>query len=94
MSNKKVVYAKLHDGFFVPPTVGGQNGGGNFSDTLPPNKTLENFSMELEPSGALLLTWTSLGFKHSCLVGAANVKNAVFAPEKIMPSVASESKSA
>jgi len=88
---KKVVYAKLHEGFFIPGGVGSP---GNMSDTLPSqNKTLENFSMQEDDLGRLILTWTQGRgrIERSCSVAAANVKVAVYedkdlnAPSKTTP---------
>ena len=67
---KPVIYAHLHTGFFIPGMKQG-----NFTDTLPPtNKTLTNFRMTLEESGALFLQWEEGKYTTSFTVGAANVK--------------------
>lgn len=82
--NKKVIYAKLYEGFFVPGT-------GNLKDTLPPdNKTLRDLQMELDDCGGLLLSWTDVGqggrlVTRSCRVGDASVKVATFADEEYKP---------
>ena len=75
---KKVLYAKLHDGFFIPSL-------GNFKDTLPPdNKPLTGFKMTLQGStsdygpGSLLLEWIgAAGKPMAYVIGAATVKGAV-----------------
>lgn len=77
--SKRVVYAKLHDGFFIPSV-------GNMKDTLPPDsKTLSDFNMYLQENGGLLLSWTSLSGGHkllrSYMVGAATVKGVLFEDE-------------
>lgn len=78
--SRPVVFAELHDGFFVPGmgAVGGQ-----FKKTLPPEKTLKDFSMALEDDGSLTLKWAEAGFWQTVSVGAATVKIARLAPEKI-----------
>lgn len=82
--NRKVIYAKLYEGFFVPGT-------GNLKDTLPPdNKTLKDLSMEQDDSGSLLIRWTDVDksgqfVTRSCRVGAASVKVATFPDEEYKP---------
>lgn len=67
---KKVTYAQLHDGFFVPGMKNGQ-----FDKTLPPaNKTLDNLEMELQDSGALSVSWADGKYRKSITVAAANIK--------------------
>ena len=74
--SKKVSYAQLHAGFFVP-------GYGNFKETLPPdNKTLKNFAMTLTTGDAILLSWNNVQTNAPVeyLVGAANIKGAMLIP--------------
>lgn len=80
MSGKKVVYAKLHSGFFIPQV-------GNMTDTLPPqSKTLPDFAMSLQEQG-LLVTWTGYAgasrVKKSYLIGAATIVGCQFEDETI-----------
>lgn len=79
---KKITYAKLHDGFFIP-------GVGNMKDTLPPdNKSLPEFNMVLEDNGSITLTWTRKhgpGVKRcSHMIGAATVKSCSFPEEDVV----------
>lgn len=75
---KRVTYAKLHDGFFIPAI-------GNMKDTLPPdNKTLKGFKMTLEGSeseygpGSLVLSWLDgAGKAVTYVIGSATVKGAL-----------------
>lgn len=78
---KQVVYAMLHDGFFLPGMAGGQ-----FDKTLPPNKTLKKFVMYKEDDGTLTLNWEDGGYLQTVSVGAANVKIAKLVPEKLSQS--------
>ncbi len=67
--SKKVVYAKLHTGPFIP-------GVGTLTDTLPPQgKTLKDFTMYKAADGNLQLSWTDLqaGTNETAEVGASNV---------------------
>lgn len=75
MANK-VIYAKLHEGVFIPGT-------GSLGDTLPPqNKTLKNFSMEKQQDGTLQLSWDVGGLHEVADVGASNIVVLKYAPEK------------
>ncbi len=80
-TRKAVVFAQLHDGFFIP---GMGQSGGQFDKTLPPTKTLKNFKMYKEEDGTLTLNWEDGKYLQSISVGAANVKIAKFAPELIV----------
>ena len=67
--SKKVTYAKLHAGVFIP-TVG------NLSDTLPPqSKTLQELTMTTQPNGNLHLAWYDerKNEERSAEVGASNI---------------------
>ncbi len=77
---KPVTHAELHDGFFVP----GVSVGGNFTKSLPPtNKTLKDFKMFLEDSGALTVSWTEANYTKELTIGAANVKFAMSPPQPL-----------
>lgn len=74
---KQVIYAQLHDVFFIP-------GEGQFTNTLPPNsKNLKNFKMTLQDSGQLLLEWEKGGYTQSFTIAAAALKGAQHAPVKL-----------
>lgn len=75
---KQVIFAQLHEGFFLP----GMATGGQFTNSLPPTKTLKDFRMNLLDSGALLCEWEEGQYTKSFTVAAANVKVAQHAPEK------------
>lgn len=77
--SRKVVYAKLHAGIFIP-------GVGNLADTLPPaSKTLKDLSMTKQEDGNLLITWTdlSLGKYQAAEVGASNIIVIAYEPEPL-----------
>lgn len=77
--SRKVVYAKLHAGVFIP-------GVGNLADTLPPmNKTLKNFTMSAQASGALYLSWEDerTATNQAAEVGASNIIVLGYEPLKI-----------
>jgi hypothetical protein len=82
---KKVIYAKLHDGFFIPVV-------GNMKDTLPSDgKTLKDFEMELQDGGGLMLSWTGLDSKSTPVtkryfIGAATVKGVLLEDSPILKS--------
>jgi len=70
-----VTWAKLHTGLFIPGGIG------NLTDTLPPQgKTIKDFKMLLQDSGALILQWTEGSYTKRYMVGAANVAGALLAP--------------
>lgn len=78
--SKQVIHAQLHEGFFIP----GMPTGGNFKQTLPPaDKTLKNFKMNLQENGSLLVEFEDAGYLKSFSVASANIRIAVFAPEKL-----------
>lgn len=67
--SRKVVYAKLHAGIFIPNV-------GSLSDTLPPaTKTLKNLTMVKEQDGNLRLDWEDerSGTLHAAEVGSSNI---------------------
>lgn len=66
---RKVTYAKLHAGVFIP-------GVGNLADTLPPqSKTLQGFTMTKVDGGNLLLQWKDekTATNQAAEVGASNI---------------------
>lgn len=78
--SKKVTYARLHTGFFVP-------GFGNFKETLPPDgKTLKDFKMEKQSDGNLLLTWKDekTATIQSYEISSSNIVGMQFEAEKIV----------
>jgi hypothetical protein len=93
---KRVLYAKLHDGFFVPlvrdnKTGRSHPGPGEFKNTLPPDsKTIPGFEMFELDDGRLYLKWTGHPGVH---IGAANVKCVVLAAEEEKPSNDSKTSS-
>jgi len=77
--SKKVIYAKLHAGIFIPSV-------GNLSETLPPQgKTLKNFTMEKRPDGNLSLSWDDLASAthNEAEVGSSNIVVLVYESEKL-----------
>jgi hypothetical protein len=77
---RKVVYAKLHAGIFIP-------GVGNLADTLPPlNKTLKNFTMSTQASGNLYLSWEDerTATNQAAEVGASNIIVIGYEPAKLV----------
>lgn len=78
--SRKVIYAKLHAGVFIP-------GVGTLSDTLPPqSKTLKAFTMTSLPHGALELTWEDerTATQQTAEVGASNIIVLGYEPQKIV----------
>ena len=77
--SRKVIYAKLHAGVFIP-------GVGNLADTLPPaSKTLTDLTMSKQEDGNLLISWTSLNTAQrlSAEVGASNIIVLAYEPESL-----------
>lgn len=73
MANRKVTYAKMHAGLFIP-------GPGTLGDTLPPGKkTLKNLRMTLEDSGNLLVESDE---SAPCVVPSANIIIMMLEPAK------------
>lgn len=87
---KPVVHAQLHDGFFVQ---GMGNKGGQFDKSLPPtNKTLTNFTMELQDNGTLYCKWEDGIYSKGFTIAAANVKYAQHPPVLTKSLVVDEKK--
>ena len=67
--SRKVVFAKLHSGFFI-------KGVGNFNDTLPPEgKTLQGLTMYKQEDGSLQLNWFHPPTNSDCTaeIGASTI---------------------
>ena len=77
--SRKVVYAKLHAGVFIP-------GVGNLADTLPPaSKTLTDFVMYESAFGGLILEWKNLSIAKnlSASIPSANIQVIAYEPEPL-----------
>jgi hypothetical protein len=78
--SRKIVYAKLHTGVFIP-------GVGNLSDTLPPaGKTLRNFTMSTKANGNLYLSWEDerAATNQAAEVGVSNISIIAYEPIKLV----------
>lgn len=77
---RKVVYAKLHAGVFIP-------GVGNLADTLPSaSKTLKDFTMTKQEDGNLRLDWIDerTATNQAAEVGASNIIVIAYEAEKLI----------
>lgn len=77
---RKVVYAKLHAGVFIP-------GVGNLAETLPPvSKTLKGFAMTKQSDGNLRLEWVDerTATNQAAEVGASNIIVIAYESEKLV----------
>lgn len=79
--NRKVKYARLQTGMYIPGLTG------ELGNTLPPsNKTLDNLDMTaLEAS--LLVSFTYKGIKKEILIPYGNVVLADLVPEEVKPAL-------
>lgn len=75
MLNRKVTYARLHQGIYVPQA-------GDLGAVLPPSsKTLENLHMHTDGNG-LFLDFNYRGIKNSTFIPLANIIIMSLAPEE------------
>lgn len=73
--NRKVIYARLHQGAYAP-------GAGELGSVFPPqSKTLENLNLTAVDQG-LIIDFTYRGIKQELLVPSANIVIMSLAPEE------------
>lgn len=76
MANRKVIYARLHQGIYLPNA-------GDLGTVLPPSsKTLEHLAMVTD-GDALFLDFTYRGIRNSALIPLANVAVLSLVPEEV-----------